>query len=286
VRPGEIVGILGESGAGKSTLVRHLIGLLRPTAGEIRIGDLDASRASVAHLAATVGYVFQNPLHQLFAETVAAEIAFGPLACGWARSAVDSRVDDLLARFGLERYRERHPLALSEGERRRVALAATLATRPRLLVLDEPTVGQDGGEKARLGSLLRELASAGDSALVVTHDVEFAAAHCERVVVLAGGAVLADGPASEILARSDLLDRAALEAPQLARLAALSRIGYDSGPNTAMTNGAADEQPVGVGFVPTPPFCRCDAVTSPTPAKRAESSQPNDGERPVAGDAS
>ena len=225
IRAGEVVALLGESGAGKSTLARHLIGLLRPTSGGVRVGGRDAARESVARLAETVGYVVQNPLHQLFAETVAAEIAFGPLARGWKREAANARVDELLASFGLERYRDRHPLALSEGERRRVALAATLAARPRLLVLDEPTVGQDAGERKRLGALLREFASEGCSALVITHDVEFAAASCDRAVVLVDGRVLADGPVAEILGQSDLLERAALEAPQLVRLAALSERG-------------------------------------------------------------
>ena len=218
VAPGEALALLGESGAGKTTLAKHLNGLLKPTSGQVLVDGLDAARAPVARLAAAVGYVFQNPLHQLFAESVEDELALGLRAQGWPREAIVGRVDELLAVFGLERYRRRHPLTLSEGERRRVALAATLAARPRVLVLDEPTVGQDQGEKVRLGRTIQALRAAGHAIVVITHDVEFAADHCSRFVVLAGGAILADGPKREVLERMEALTATALEPPQLVQL--------------------------------------------------------------------
>lgn len=227
IEVGECVALLGESGSGKTTLARHLNGLLRPTRGRVLVAGRNAAHLTVAELARTVGYVFQNPLHQLFAETVEEEIALGPSAQGWKREAVADRVKELLVEVGLERYRRRHPLALSEGERRRVALAATLAARPRLLVLDEPTVGQDQRAKAQLGELLGRWRAEGRSALVITHDAEFAFDHCTRFVVLAGGSILADAPAREVVRQSELLAAAALEAPQLARLAQLlATVGY------------------------------------------------------------
>lgn len=219
--PGEVLALLGESGAGKTTLAKHLNGLLRATSGQVLVAGLDAASTSVARLAATVGYVFQNPLHQLFAETVEEELSLGPRAQGWPRQAILERTEELLVSFGLARYRRRHPLALSEGERRRVALAATLAARPRVVVLDEPTVGQDQGEKSRLGGVIRRLRGDNCAVLVITHDVEFAADHCPRFVVMAQGRIVADGPGREVLARLDALSTAALEPPQVVQLGRL-----------------------------------------------------------------
>jgi energy-coupling factor transport system ATP-binding protein len=228
IAPGEAVALLGQSGAGKTTLALHLIGLLRPAAGQVAVAGQDTARTPVSRLAATVGYVFQNPLHQLFAESVADELALGPKALGWTVDEVAARVEELLARFGFERYRTRHPLTLSEGERRRVALAATLASRPRVVIMDEPTVGQDRGEKLRLGRVIGQLLAEDRAVVVITHDIEFAADYCPRFVVMAEGTVLADGPRSEVLDQPEVLAAAGLEPPQLFELGMrLADWGFD-----------------------------------------------------------
>ncbi len=228
IAAGEAVAVLGQSGAGKSTLARHLNGLLKPSAGVVKVAGQDASRVPVSRLAAKVGYVFQNPLHQLFAASVSDELAMGPKALGWPAEEVEARVEDLLVRFELDRYRTRHPLSLSEGERRRVALAAALASRPRIVIMDEPTVGQDWSAKRRLGELIVELTAEGRAVLVITHDVEFASEHCPRFVVMAEGRVLADGPRDAVLDRPEVLSAAGLGPPQLVELGRrLAPLGFD-----------------------------------------------------------
>lgn len=215
---GEAVAVVGENGAGKTTLVKHLNGLLRPTAGTVWVGEWDAARHSVARLAHRVGFVFQNPDEQLFARRVRDEVAFGPRNLGLAPMAVERVVAEALARLGLEAEAESHPYDLAPARRRWVALAATLAMQTPVLVLDEPTTGFDARGVERLGRLVEALKDEGRTLIAVTHDLEFCADHFERVVVMAGGSVIDDGPAEAVLARTEVLARAAVEPPQLVRL--------------------------------------------------------------------
>ncbi|MBI2939761.1 MAG: ABC transporter ATP-binding protein [Chloroflexi bacterium] len=215
VARGETIALLGQSGAGKSTLMKLVIGLLHPTRGRVLVEGVATTRTTVARLATTVGYVFQNPLHQLFAPTVADELALGPRARRTSPGAIRERVEAALAAHDLDQYRLRHPLSLSEGERRRVALASVLVGEPPLLVLDEPTVGQDALAKQRLGALLAARQAERRSTIVVTHDVEFAAAWCHRFTVMAGGRVLADGARDRVLGDRQILEAAALRPPAL-----------------------------------------------------------------------
>lgn len=190
VAPGESVALIGPSGAGKTTLARLALGLLRPTAGWVELAGQRTSDTPVSRLAQTGGLVLQNPVHQLFTERVVDEIALAVRG----RPDAEARVASLLERFALGPLRDRHPLRLSEGERRRVALAATLARSPRLLVLDEPTLGQDDRQRASLAALVRELVAGGAAVVTISHDPEFVNAACERVVVLAAGVIGADLP--------------------------------------------------------------------------------------------
>lgn len=179
LREGEVAALVGPSGSGKTTLTRLALGLRRPTAGAITLfGRAAGSR--------TAALVMQEPLRQLFADTVAGELALG------LAPAERTEVGSLLERFGLAGLRLRHPLTLSHGERRRVILAAALARRPRLLVLDEPTLGQDERGRLELARVVRELRAAGCAILVITHDPELVADIADRVLVLAGGHLAAD----------------------------------------------------------------------------------------------
>jgi cobalt/nickel transport system ATP-binding protein len=206
VAPGERVAVLGPNGAGKTTLMLHLNGLLR---GE---GQLDvAGIADSRELRAAVGLVFQDPDDQLFMPTVAEDVAFGPLNLGLAREDVRARVADALAAVRMEHVLDRAPHQLSFGQRRRVAIATVLATRPRLLVLDEPSANLD--PRARR-ELLEVLDAINRTMLVVTHDLPFAARLCERAVILSAGRIAADGPCREILADEDLLAAHDLELPE------------------------------------------------------------------------
>ena len=218
VRAAESVVIAGESGSGKSTLARLVVGILRPTGGSVTTWGKDTS-ARRHGIAAYAGLVFQNPNHQLFASTVRDELALGPRNLGLRASEVADRVAGAAHRLELEPVLDEHPYRVGVAIRKRVALAAVLAMRPRVLVLDEPTTGQGRREVSGIAALLREEARAGTTVIAISHDMRFAAEVADRVVILREGRVLADGPIRSLLADADLVTGAGLEPPQVARLA-------------------------------------------------------------------
>src|SRR5689334_7805193 len=191
---GEQVAIVGQNGAGKTTLVKHLNGLLLPTSGTVRLGGFDTRKRSVAQMAADVGYVFQNPDDQLFQPTVAKEVAFGPRNLRWPATRVSAATAAAIEAAGLTAAAERHPYDLAPSERKRVALAAVLAMETPIVVLDEPTTGQDFAGVALIGGLVDQLIAAGRTVITVTHDLDFCAEHFARVIVMGQGRVLLDGP--------------------------------------------------------------------------------------------
>jgi energy-coupling factor transport system ATP-binding protein len=217
---GEFVALTGANGSGKTTLAKHFNGLLRPTSGAVRVAGADASGRSISELAHTVGYVFQNPDHQIFLPTVVEEVAFGPRNLGVRGAELEERVETALALFELAEVRERHPTLLGRGVRRRVALAATYAMRPRLLVLDEPTGGLDRRATEQLMAVLHALVAEGRSVVLITHDMQLVGEHAERMIVLNGGQLRADGPTAEVMTRHALLHEAGIRPPAVARLAA------------------------------------------------------------------
>ncbi len=220
IAAGEAVAILGENGAGKTTLVKHLNGLLRPTRGRVAVGDWDTREHSVAQLAGRVGYVFQNPDDQLFERTVQAEVAFGPRNLGRSEAEARAAVAEALAQVGLAERAADNPYDLHLSQRKLLALAAILAMRTPVVVLDEPTTGQDARGLAGIAAIIAALRAAGRTVIAISHDVDFCAEHFERAVVMAAGQVVADGPAGEVLGQADVLRSAEVEPPQLARLAA------------------------------------------------------------------
>ena len=230
IEPGEAVALIGENGAGKTTLAKHLNGLLRPTSGEVWIGDWDTRTKTVAQLARRVAYVFQNPDDQLFERTVGSEVAFGPRNQGAAEPEIQARVKQALERVGLRKLRERNPYDLHASQRKLVTLAAALAMDTPVLVLDEPTTGQDGPGMRLVADLIESLKSEGRTVIAITHDVDFCAEHFDRVMVLSAGRVLADGPASQVLSQAAVLAQAAVEQPQLVRLS--GALGWPGCPRT------------------------------------------------------
>jgi energy-coupling factor transport system ATP-binding protein len=228
VEAGETIAILGENGAGKTTLAKHLNGILTPDEGSVLVGDWDTRGRTTAELARFVSYVYQNPNDQLFERTVAAEVAFGPRNLALSEGEVERRVSENLARVGLEAECETHPYDLHPSQRKLVALAASLAMSAPVLVVDEPTTGQDHRGLEQLGELLDELAAEGKTLIAISHDVDFCAEHFERGLLMSHGRILADGPIAETLAQGELLDRAAVQKPQLMRLA--DALGLDSKP--------------------------------------------------------
>jgi len=226
MRDGEFIAIMGENGAGKTTLVKMFNGLLKPTEGTVKVDGVDTNKRSVAQLSRDVGLIFQNPDHQLFAETVSQELGFSLRNFGFSEDVIQRRVTSLLNTLDLERYEKASPFVLSGGERKRVALAAILVWDPKHVIMDEPTIGQDYLQKDRLRNFIMQLVSQGKTIIIVTHDVEFVAECKPRVVLLSHGMVIADGPATSILTNSALVERASLVPPQISTLMrTLSDIG-------------------------------------------------------------
>ncbi len=236
VGPGETVAIVGQNGSGKTTLVKHLDGLLRPTGGRVIIDGADIRDTPVHRLAATVGFVFQNPDDQLFDRSVEREVAFGPRNLGRPADEVGRASASALDAVGLEGSRLVNPYDLDLSLRKLVALASVLAMDPAVLVLDEPTTGQDEPGVRRIGGIVDAVARAGRTVLAITHDMEFAAGHFERIVVMRDGLVIADGPPGEIFApgQIDLLASAGLAPPPAARIGAALGLGSTPTPEALM----------------------------------------------------
>jgi len=218
IQDGEFVAIMGENGAGKTTLVKHFNGLLKPTKGKVLVDGVETTKVSVATLARTVGFVFQNPDHQLFSETVEEEIAFALKNFGFSQDVIEKRVEWALNLLGLTQYRKTSPFMLSGGERKRVALASVLAWDPKILILDEPTIGQDYQQKEKLRQFILQMKAQGKTVVIVTHDVEFVAECNPRVVLMRGGKIVADGEARKILTDPEILEQASIVPPQIAQI--------------------------------------------------------------------
>lgn len=218
IHDGDYVAIMGENGAGKTTLVKHFNGLLRPKTGNIMFEGEDISNKSVAQLARRIGLVFQNPDDQLFEETVEKEISFALHNFGVKDSLIEKRVNWALNLLDIEQYREKSPFALSGGERKRVALASVLAWDPDVLVLDEPTIGQDYGQKEKLRHFLMQLRTQGKTVVIVTHDVEFVAESQPHIVLMADGNVVTEGSTKQIMMNTEALVECSVAQPEITRL--------------------------------------------------------------------
>jgi len=211
----QLVTILGANGAGKSTLVRHMNGLLKPTHGTVKIFGEDTKTTTPANLSRKIGIVFQNPNNQLFAQTVTKEIEFGLRNFGFPEDFVKDRVRWALETFALTEYSERSPIELSGGEKKRLCIALVLAWNPSVLILDEPTVGQDSEQKEKLSEIIRNLLVAKKNVILVTHDVEFVWPLQPRIILMSNSSIVADGPAQEVLAHPDVAQRSSIIVPQL-----------------------------------------------------------------------
>ena len=236
VRKGEFLGLMGHTGSGKSTLIQHLNGLLCPTEGKIYIDgqDIWAKPAQIRQVRFAVGLVFQYPEYQLFEETVAKDIAFGPRNMGLPETEIERRVRQAAAFVGLpETVLEQSPFALSGGQRRRVAIAGVIAMEPKVLILDEPTAGLDpGGREEILQNIRRYHETTGSTVLLVSHSMDELARYAQRICVLKGGRVLLDGTPKEVFSQAEQLTAVGLDVPQATKIALELRkrgIAIDSG---------------------------------------------------------
>ena len=218
INDGEFVAIMGQNGAGKTTLVKHFNGLLKPSKGIVKVDSVETTKTSVAALAKDTGFVFQNPDHQLFSETVEEEIAFALKNFGFKKDIVEKRIEWELNLLGLSQYRKTSPFLLSGGERKRVALASVLAWNPKTLILDEPTIGQDHRQKEKLLQFIIQMQTQQKTVVIVTHDVEFVAECNPRVILMKAGKIIADGEGKEILTNKELLTQSSIVLPQISQI--------------------------------------------------------------------
>ena len=200
VAAGDFIGLAGRNGSGKTTLTRIMVGLAKPVFGQVLLDGKNTIQCGPAVMARAIGYVFQNPDRQIFRDTVAQEVAFGPEQMDWSDNERMQAVADALRMTGLESVAAAYPRGLTRSFRQRIAIASALALKPRLLILDEPTSGQDAEEKAQLMSLLDELNQRGIGIILVTHDMELLLAHTRRAVVLHQGEKVFDGQTEELFA--------------------------------------------------------------------------------------
>jgi len=238
IATGERLAIVGQNGSGKSTLVRHFNGLLRATSGEVEISGRPVGRRHVAELAREVGLAFQNPDRQIFAGRASREVAFGPTNLGLRGPALDHAVSEALELVGLADAAGANPYDLGFSKRKLLALASVLAMGTPIVVLDEPTTGQDARGVDRVQRLVERLAADGRTVVTISHDMRFVAESFERVVALRQGSVVADGTPAEVFAESGwpALRSTNLE-PTLAALAG-ARLGLGSTPTEAAFEAA------------------------------------------------
>jgi energy-coupling factor transport system ATP-binding protein len=235
---GEAVAIIGQNGSGKTTLAKHLNGLLRPTHGRVLVGGTDVAERSVSAIASDVGFVFQSPDDQLFERSVRREVDFGPRNLDFDLATRDRLVEAALAAVDLSGSATTNPYDLDLSQRKLVALASVLAMDPAVVVLDEPTTGQDRPGIRRVGDVVDALRAAGRTVVAITHDMEFAAAHFDRIVVMRQGEVVLDGPPAAVFdaANESMLGTAGVAPPLAARVGA--RLGVGRTPTLASLKAA------------------------------------------------
>ncbi len=217
IYPGDVIAILGPNGAGKTTLVKHTLGLLKPTQGRVLLNGGDTRKSTVAQAAHTVGYVFQSPTQMLFAPSVGEELAFGPKNLGHESGRIEQDTAWALDTVHLAHEKDTPPLALSFGQQKRVSIAAVLAMRSRILMMDEPTAGQDYWNYLSFMDSILQMPGF-EAILFITHDIDLAVIYANRVLLLENGAIAADGPPQEVLADEDRLRRCRVVPTSLLRL--------------------------------------------------------------------
>jgi len=239
IRQGECLALLGQNGSGKTALAKHAVGLIRPRVGALDIKGRPGAQWILSDRSRVAGYVFQNPDHQIFSDTVGEEAAFGARNLGLPENEVGRRVREALSATGLSGREGEDPFTLSKGERERLAVASLLAYRPEAVFFDEPTTGLDADEARRMMDFIRQLNADGMTVILITHAMWAAAEYADRIAVLAHGRLVLDGPAGEVFAREDVLAPLALAPPPAAALA--NRLGFAALDTASLLRGLGVE---------------------------------------------
>lgn len=218
VRKGEFLAVLGHNGSGKTTLVKHLNGLLTPTAGNVVVGGMDTKNTSIYEIGKQVGYAFQNPDHQIFADTVYDEVAFSPKIRGCSKEEIDSRVKEALKSVDMEGYEKEDPFSLTKGERQRIAVASILSARPKVIILDEPTTGLDYKEQRQMMELVKKLNESGHTIIIITHTMWVVAEYAHKVAVVKEGLLSMYGRTRDVFKREEELLDSYLKTPHIVSL--------------------------------------------------------------------
>jgi len=215
---GEFVAIIGQNGSGKTTLAKHFNGLLKPTSGQVTVHGVETRRASVTDLARKVGYVFQNPDHQLCMRTVEEELRFGPRNLGTPEDEISARVEKVLTTFDLKQYMDSHPFLLAKADRLRVAFCSVLTMEPETIVVDEPTTGQDMRQCYEVMNVLKDLNGKGRTIVIITHNMRLVAEYAMRTIVMKQGQIIMDAPTAEVFSQPAMLAETYLSPPQITQL--------------------------------------------------------------------
>ena len=218
IKAGENVAIVGQNGAGKTTTVKMMNGLLRPTAGEVLIGDMNTKDYTTAQVSRVVGYVFQNPDDQIFHATVESEVRYGPKTMKLDLAEEDRRVKEALEITGMDAYKDENPMNLPLSMRKFVTIAAVIAMGTEILIFDEPTAGQDIEGNKRLSMILKTLHEQGKTVITISHDMEFVASNFDKVIVMAKKKIVCAGTPKEIFWDFEALEKAMLKQPYVSRV--------------------------------------------------------------------
>jgi len=218
VEKGDFVAIIGQNGAGKTTLAKHFNGILTPTSGTVSVCGENISKKDSSELTQYIGYVFQNPDHQIFSTSVYNELAYGLQNLNLSEEEISKRIDEVLKLTNLSQYRDEHPFSLGKGQRQMIAVASILVMRPSILVVDEPTTGLDWLGVNKMMDLICELHKNGTTIVMITHDMDIVARYATRVIVMQKGGIVLDGTTQQVFSNSEVLEEAFVTPPQCVKL--------------------------------------------------------------------
>ncbi|MCS6769243.1 MAG: energy-coupling factor ABC transporter ATP-binding protein [Candidatus Caldarchaeum sp.] len=218
VKKGEMMGLIGQNGSGKTTLAQLVAGILRPVRGRVFVFGKDMTKYGVMIRGRDIGYIFQNPDYQIFSNTVRDEISYGLKAAGMSEKEVEARVKEVSEMLGVSKLLDEDPFFLTKADRQRIAVASILALNPRIIILDEPTTGLSPGETTALMDTVVKLNKLGTTIITITHDMWVVARYCDRVVLMADGKIVVDGPTRTVFSDIEFLEKYDIEVPTVVKL--------------------------------------------------------------------